>query len=224
MINTHTPDMINDPLWSRIRQLEETVKALTEAVPLRRAAVTDSAGVVRLRTGYLNPDNDAAGFGLNVLNAGGSSVFRADEAGVTALVDSLTVAGGTIRALDVTHEASGVQDVSITGTLTTFVTHTHTKPSWANFAIAVGLNSGQMTNQTAGVHNVRFVCKVGGGASGGGEQSLAVSATVAGVAAQTGLLTSLGSTVTIEAQAQVNPSGTNTSNMITLRSFVIWLR
>ena len=219
------PEMVEDPLLRRLLMLEDRLSRLEQSNPLVRAQVNDDEGRKRLRIGYLDPSSDAAGFGMEIFDTSSASIFRATEAGLTAAVNSLTVGGGTIRAIDATRQRVSTPNVTITTTLATHVTNTHTKPTWANQALVYASTQLQVSNFTGSTFNIVGDCLINGagGTSLALQTSIASNETGSVSPSNVALLTSPGTTVVIEGGAQIT-SGTNTTNQIALVSLVIWLR
>jgi hypothetical protein len=207
-----------DQLALRVQDLERRMDGLAAANPLSRSSATDAAGKIRLRTGYLTPGNDAAGFGVELFDAAGVSVFRADENGIAS--------GGQVRAIDVDAQYSEYLDTSI-GAIATQLTNTHVRPAWATKALVQASYVVTIANGTANPWTLSVQPRING--TGGGTvahtQSVPAGTTHALSVPNVRLITGVAGNVTVDGRASVAGTGSpSISNVGTLLSTVIWLR
>jgi hypothetical protein len=206
-----------DQLALRVQELERRMDRLAAANPLSRSSATDAAGKIRLRTGYLTQGNDAAGFGVEIFDAAGVSVFRADETGIAS--------GGQVRAIDVATSKSDVLNfASLTTTEATVLTVTLVKPTWATVALVRATASVQATNSSGGGQNIYGGARINGLAGYRTNETSNPNGSTASVSSTNSeTLTGLTGNVTVDLRAGVT-AATNAGNFCRLVADVIWLR
>jgi hypothetical protein len=135
-------------LAAKLADIERRIRTLETSPRVAFSSIADRYNELRVLLGDLQ-DGD---YGIQIYDSLGSTVFRADDDGLTAIVDTggLTINGGIVRAIEVAvgYEEYTAVVVPVTDTWTDLDALDFTRPAWATSALVQAAHSAQIGNLT----------------------------------------------------------------------------